>query len=81
MLPRSRRTASRQPSNTCHADDALGGDREWERIEAGVRTAIPVGKHFMWISLAGGADLGDELPADRAFSLGGPTHAPGVPAR
>ena len=59
-----------------YTDDALGGDREWERIEAGVRTAIPVGKHFMWFSLAGGADLGDELPADRAFSLGGPMTLP-----
>ena len=64
-----------------YTDDALGGDREWERIEAGVRTAIPVGKNFMWFSLAGGADLGDELPADRAFSLGGPSDAPGLPAR
>ena len=54
-----------------HADDALGGDREWERIEAGVRTSIPIGKNFMWVGVAGGADLGDELPADRAFSLGG----------
>ena len=58
------------------SDDSLGGDREWERIEAGMRTAIPVGKNYMWISLAGGADLGDELPADRAFSLGGPTTLP-----
>ena len=58
------------------ADDALGGDRDWERIEAGMRIAIPVGKNNMWISLAGGADLGDELPADRAFSLGGPTTLP-----
>ena len=81
MRPASQRRASRQPSNTFYADDALGGDREWERIEAGVRTAIPVGKHFMWVSLAGGADLGDELPADRAFSLGGPSDAPGLPAR
>ena len=59
-----------------YADDALGGDRDWERIEGGVRTAIPVGKHVMWLSLAGGADLGDELPADRAFSLGGPSTLP-----
>ena len=59
-----------------YADDALGGDRDWERIEAGVRTAIPVGKHVMWLSLAGGADLGDDLPADRAFSLGGPNSLP-----
>ena len=59
-----------------NADDALGGDREWERIEAGVRTSIPVGNHFMWVSVAGGADLGDELPADRAFALGGPRTLP-----
>ena len=59
-----------------NADDALGGDREWERIEAGVRTSIPVGNHFMWVSVAGGADLGEELPADRAFSLGGPRTLP-----
>ena len=59
-----------------YTDEGLGADREWERIEAGVRTAIPVGKHFTWLSLAGGADLGDELPADRAFSLGGPSSLP-----
>ena len=59
-----------------HADDALGGDREWERIEAGVRTSIPIGNDVMWVSLAGGTDLGDELPADRAFSLGGPRTLP-----
>jgi hypothetical protein len=26
----------------------------------------------MWVSLAGGTDLDDDLPSDRAFSLGGP---------
>ena len=59
-----------------YADDALGGDRQWERIEAGVRTAIPVGKHVMWVNFAGGTDLSDELPGDRAFSLGGPMTLP-----
>ena len=41
-----------------------------------MRTSIPVGNHFMWVSVAGGTDLGDELPADRAFSLGGPRTLP-----
>ena len=56
--------------------DSLGADREWERIEAGVRTALPIGKNVMWLSVAGGADLDDELPRDRAFSLGGPRTLP-----
>ncbi len=30
----------------------------------------------MWVSLAGGTDLDDELPGDRAFSLGGPRTLP-----
>lgn len=54
-----------------NAQDSLGSDRDWERIEAGFRTAVPMPRGVMWLSLAGGADLGDGLPADRAFSLGG----------
>jgi NTE family protein len=57
-------------------DDSLGSDRDWERIEAGFRTAVPIRKNLFWISLAGGQDLGDNLPADRAFSLGGPRTLP-----
>ncbi|MFZ2508311.1 MAG: patatin-like phospholipase family protein [Steroidobacteraceae bacterium] len=57
-------------------DESLGSDRDWERIEAAFRTAVPIGKNLMWISLAGGADLGDNLPGDRAFSLGGPRTLP-----
>ncbi len=59
-----------------YTDDELGGERQWERVEAGVRTSIPIGNHFMWVSLAGGTDLGEELPADRAFSVGGPRTLP-----
>ena len=58
------------------ADSSLGSDRDWERVEGGVRTTLPIGKNLMWISLAGGTDLGDELPGDRAFSLGGPRTLP-----
>jgi NTE family protein len=57
-------------------DDSLGSDRNWERIEAGLRTAVPIGKNLIWISVAGGTDLGDRLPGDRAFSLGGPRTLP-----
>lgn len=54
------------------ADGSFGGDRDWERIEAGLRKSLHVGRNLVWISAAGGVDLGgDELPGDRAFSLGG----------
>ena len=54
------------------SDESLGGDRDWSRIEAGLRRAVPFGNNAMWVGVAGGTDLGDDLPGDRAFSLGGP---------
>ena len=52
-------------------DDSLGSDRNWERVEAGIRKAISIGKYVTWLSLAGGTDLDSDLPPDRYFSLGG----------
>ena len=58
-------------------DESLGADRDWSNIEAGLRKAVPFGNHAIWLSLAGGADLGDDpVPGDRAFSLGGPRTFP-----
>ncbi|HSC27471.1 MAG TPA: BamA/TamA family outer membrane protein, partial [Vicinamibacterales bacterium] len=57
-------------------DDSFGADRDWDRMEAGVRKAISIGKYVTWLSLAGGSDLGTELPPDRLFSLGGPRVLP-----
>jgi len=55
------------------SDESLGADREWERIEAGARKAVPFGRNLMWVSLAAGTDLNNhDLPGDRSFSLGGP---------
>jgi len=59
------------------SDESLGAERDWNRIEAGFRKAVPFGRNAMWISLAGGTSFGDdELPGDRAFSLGGPRTMP-----
>ena len=59
------------------ADESFGGDRDWSRIEAGFRKAVPFGENSIWVSLSGGADLSDDqLPGDRAFSLGGPRTMP-----
>jgi hypothetical protein len=51
--------------------DGFGADRDWERIEAGVHFAVPWGDNVISLAAAGGADLGDQLPPDRAFTLGG----------
>jgi NTE family protein len=59
------------------SEESLGADRNWNRIEAGFRRAVPVGKNAMWVSLAGGSHFGDDtLPGDRAFALGGPRTLP-----
>ena len=58
------------------SDDSLGADRDWNRVEGGIRTAIPIGENFVWISAAGGTDAGRPLPRDRLFSLGGPRTLP-----
>ena len=55
------------------SDGSMGADRDWQIIEAGLRTAVPVGKDLMWANVAGGWDMGSSLPPDRAFTLGGPS--------
>jgi NTE family protein len=56
----------------------LGAQRNWERVEAAVRSGFPAGKMMMWFTLAGGSELGSDLPFDRAFSIGGPQSFPGL---
>jgi NTE family protein len=51
--------------------DGFGADRDWERIEAGVRFAVPWQDDVISLTAAGGVDLGEQLPPDRAFTLGG----------
>lgn len=59
------------------SDDSLGAERDWKRAELGLGLAVPVRKDVVWLSLAGGSDLGEELPPDRKFAIGGPGSFPG----
>jgi NTE family protein len=59
------------------SDSALGAERDWETLEAAARHVIRAGKTTLWLTAAGGSDFGGSLPADRAFSLGGPQSFPG----
>jgi len=61
-----------------HSDDSLGGEGSWERAELGLGLAVPFRGDVLWVTLAGGSDLGSELPRDRNFALGGPGSFPGL---
>jgi NTE family protein len=61
-----------------HSDESLAADRDWERAELGIGMAVPFRNDVWWITLAGGSDLGSDLPADRTFALGGPGSFPGL---
>lgn len=39
--------------------------------------AVPLRRDVVWVTFAAGTDLGSDLPADRAFALGGPESFPG----
>jgi len=59
------------------SNSVLGADRGWQEIEGGIRKVIQAGKATLWVTGAGGSDFGTSMPADRAFSLGGPQSFPG----
>ena len=59
------------------SDSNLGAERNWQRLEVAARRAFPAGKTMLWVTAAGGSDLGSNLPPDQAFSLGGPQSFPG----
>jgi NTE family protein len=59
------------------SDIALGAQRDWQRAELGVEFAIPLRKNVLRIEMAGGSNLGSDLPADRLFPLGGPVSLAG----
>jgi NTE family protein len=59
------------------SDTGLGAERTWETLEAAARHVIRAGVTTLWLTAAGGSNLGSALPADRAFSLGGPQSFPG----
>jgi NTE family protein len=59
------------------SDSGLGATRNWETLEAGARQVMRAGVTTLSLTAAGGSGLGSTLPADRAFSLGGPQSFPG----
>lgn len=60
------------------SDLSLGADRHWERAELGVGVAVPTRRDVIWMTAAGGSNLGSNLPPDRALAIGGPSSFPGL---
>lgn len=60
-----------------NSSEALGASRGFQRIEAGLGWALPISKDVIWLNVAGGSDLGSDLPWDRTFMIGGPVSFPG----
>jgi len=60
-----------------YADESMGGELDWERVEAGIGMAVPLRRDVVWMTLAGGSAVGSDLPLDRTFMLGGPGSFPG----
>jgi hypothetical protein len=44
------------------SDDGLGADRHWERLEAAARHVMRAGATTLWLTAAGGTDLGSARP-------------------
>ncbi|HSD71000.1 MAG TPA: patatin-like phospholipase family protein [Woeseiaceae bacterium] len=61
-----------------NSDESLGAELDWQRIELGLGAAVPVRADVIWVTLAGGSDVGTNLPLDRTFNLGGPGSFPGL---
>jgi hypothetical protein len=55
----------------------LGAERNWQRAQFGIGTAVRFYQDVLWLAAAGGSRLGSNLPADRRFGLGGPASLPG----
>ncbi len=59
-------------NGVCGRRPALGSDRNYQRLEGPVTAVKSWGPHTFNFSVAGGTDLGSDMPAYETFSLGGP---------
>jgi NTE family protein len=59
------------------ADSGFGSDRSYKRLEGQFTYAKSWGAHTFNLGLRGGTDVGSELPAYEAFTLGGPLRLSG----
>ena len=73
-----RRAASPLRSSICGATTRSAPIGIGSAPSSASGVAVPFRRDVLWVTLAGGSDLGGDLPADRAFALGGPGSFPGL---
>jgi NTE family protein len=56
---------------------SLGSAQSYQRLEGTVRAAHSWGEHTIQVGIAGGTDLGSDMPAYESFTLGGPLRLSG----
>jgi NTE family protein len=59
------------------ADGALGSDRNYQRVEGEFSATASRGQHNLNFDIYGGGNLGTDMPAYEAFTLGGPLRLSG----
>lgn len=59
------------------SEESLGSDRDYERLDALIQTALPFRHDVLLLGLAGGTSFDSPLPIYEAFVLGGPLSFPG----
>ena len=59
------------------AEKSLGSDRSYQRLEGLFNAAKSFGAHTFNINVSAGTDLGSDMPAYEAFTLGGPLRLSG----
>lgn len=71
------RRGIRTVASAYFADESMGSDRNYKRIEGQFVGAGSWGPHTFNAALSGGSNLGSDLPAYETFTLGGPLRLSG----
>ncbi len=73
----SRRTDSPATGSAYAALTSLGSAQSYQRLEGSFRVVRSWGSHTVQVGVAGGTDLGSDMPAYESFTLGGPLRLSG----
>jgi len=71
------RSGYRIAASAFAADEGLGSDRNYQRLEGQLTGARSWGEHTFTLTASGGTDLDSNMPAYDAFTLGGPLRLSG----
>ena len=71
------RSGYRAAASAYAADEGLGSDRNYKRLEGQLQGVMSLGAHTLNVTASGGTDLGTDMPAYDTFTLGGPLRLSG----